>query len=318
MNNFDRNIQELLKSHTEQPSADCWNRINYQLDMQQMPDSNAGTSSSASSGGNTSYFSQFVGSITGKVVSAVVSVAAIGGIIALIAVNYAQDEPKIENETAVILEDTQNEYVLLNEEDIENTNEIATLSARDENTAFENEIYISNEYKDTENYPDNATIPILNIVPNVAENQSVQSETENTAKIETTPKTENKAQPTAKGREPKRRIFVYSNKIEPVEDVAENEIPQNVVELPKFTIPNVFTPNGSDGKRYYFVIEGIEQFTENHLHIYNRHGTVVYEKSNYKNDWGAENLPVGVYYYIFTFVHQGTQSMRSGSITVRR
>ena len=311
MNKFDKHIQELLNSYTEQPSADCWDKIASQLDMMQMPDTN--TASSASSGGNTSYFSQFMGSVAGKVVSAVVAAAMIGGVIALVVVNLPENNVQTDNELAVITEEIQNEYVILNEENIQNTTENTPLVKENGNTDSEKMTNSSDEYKNTSIDTDNS---VLNTTQNVAVNQTVQQETENTAKVETTSKTENKTQPVTK--EPKKRAFADNNKTDFVEDIAETEdTPQNKIEPPKFIIPNIFTPNG-DGIHDYFVIEGIEQFSENHLYISNRYGTVVYEKQNYRNNWGAENLPDGVYFYIFKYVYQGTQFMRNGSVTVKR
>lgn len=64
-------------------------------------------------------------------------------------------------------------------------------------------------------------------------------------------------------------------------------------------IPNVFTPNG-DSFNEYFEIQKIEVYTENHLNIYNRYGSLVYERNNYNNDWNGDGLSSGVYYYHFT------------------
>ncbi|MBT8244061.1 MAG: gliding motility-associated C-terminal domain-containing protein [Winogradskyella sp.] len=71
-------------------------------------------------------------------------------------------------------------------------------------------------------------------------------------------------------------------------------------------IYNLFSPNG-DGTNETFVIKGIENF-ENELKIYNRWGNIVYDASNYQNDWdGTSNagrvvrrnqkLPAGTYFY---------------------
>ncbi len=61
-------------------------------------------------------------------------------------------------------------------------------------------------------------------------------------------------------------------------------------------IPNVFTPDGS-GQNETFYIKGIEELGCQLL-IYNRWGNLVYETSDYNNDWNAENCEPGVYYYI--------------------
>jgi gliding motility-associated-like protein len=62
--------------------------------------------------------------------------------------------------------------------------------------------------------------------------------------------------------------------------------------------PNIITPNG-DGVNDKFEIGALTKggaYTETQLLIYNRWGRKVYESNNYKNDFGGEGLPDGVYY----------------------
>ncbi|MFZ4413795.1 MAG: PKD domain-containing protein [Bacteroidales bacterium] len=62
--------------------------------------------------------------------------------------------------------------------------------------------------------------------------------------------------------------------------------------------PNIITPNG-DGINDKFEIGALIKgggFTETQLIIYNRWGKKVYESNNYKNDFGGEGLPDGVYF----------------------
>jgi gliding motility-associated-like protein/uncharacterized repeat protein (TIGR01451 family) len=83
-------------------------------------------------------------------------------------------------------------------------------------------------------------------------------------------------------------------------------------------IPNVFTPNG-DGKNETFIIENLQQFEHNEVTIINRWGSTVYESKNYLNDWTAEGLGDGTYYYVVK-VKNGTSSWLEykGYITVMR
>lgn len=67
------------------------------------------------------------------------------------------------------------------------------------------------------------------------------------------------------------------------------------------------TPNG-DGINDYFTLKILEQSNENELKIFNRAGRLVYEKSNYVNEFNGkankkmnkvnQQLPSGVYFYI--------------------
>ena len=63
---------------------------------------------------------------------------------------------------------------------------------------------------------------------------------------------------------------------------------------PDVFIPNLITPNG-DNKNDFFVINGL--LPESTLIIYNRWGNQVYLNMNYMNDWNADGLNDGVYYY---------------------
>ncbi len=77
----------------------------------------------------------------------------------------------------------------------------------------------------------------------------------------------------------------------------EAEVPVIVVECDTW-IPNIFTPDGS-GKNDAFVIWGLEGFPGSDLLVYNRWGALVYESTNYRNNWRGTDLPDGIYYYIF-------------------
>ncbi len=75
-------------------------------------------------------------------------------------------------------------------------------------------------------------------------------------------------------------------------------------------VPEVFTPNG-DNFNDFFVVKGLENYTNNELQIFNRWGNLVYTKKSYKNDWngmpnapgktGTSKLPAGTYYVILNY-----------------
>ncbi len=66
----------------------------------------------------------------------------------------------------------------------------------------------------------------------------------------------------------------------------------------QITIPNLITPNGDD-KNDTFVIGCTEDLNWN-LQITNRWGETVYQNINYQNEWNAEGLSNGVYYFFLT------------------
>lgn len=90
-------------------------------------------------------------------------------------------------------------------------------------------------------------------------------------------------------------VTAYSSKVPFVSN--SNAVQTSFDHIP--FIPNVFTPNG-DTFNDYFEIKKIELYPENYLSIYNRYGSLVYERSNYQNDWNGGNLSNGVYFYRFT------------------
>lgn len=88
-------------------------------------------------------------------------------------------------------------------------------------------------------------------------------------------------------------------------------------------IPNVFTPN-NDGVNDCFVIDGIDNFPDSRLLIYNRWGKRVFYSDNYNssNYWDAQGHSDGVYFYVL-FQRRRVQGKTEfeeyhGSVTVLR
>jgi len=69
------------------------------------------------------------------------------------------------------------------------------------------------------------------------------------------------------------------------------------INVPTFTTPNVFTPNG-DNKNDVFVLTTEE--VGGKVQIFNRWGRLVKEYASYQNDWDGSGQPAGVYYYLLT------------------
>jgi len=61
---------------------------------------------------------------------------------------------------------------------------------------------------------------------------------------------------------------------------------------------NIFTPNG-DGYNDVFEIRNVEKYPDNKLTVYDRWGVIVFDSYHYRNTWNADNIPDGVYYFIF-------------------
>ncbi len=97
-----------------------------------------------------------------------------------------------------------------------------------------------------------------------------------------------------------------------------NNASTDTKEIIGLKIPNVFTPNG-DGKNDLFFIQSLESYNENELTIINRWGSTVYEKSNYLNDWNAEGLVDGTYFYVLKFRNTNSDwEELKGYVTIMR
>lgn len=94
-----------------------------------------------------------------------------------------------------------------------------------------------------------------------------------------------------------------------------------IAECDTLIIYDVFSPNG-DGTNDTWVIDGLENYPDNELQIFNRWGNVVFEARPYVNDWNGvskkgEALPTATYYYILK-LHDAGETVHSGTVTMVR
>jgi len=100
---------------------------------------------------------------------------------------------------------------------------------------------------------------------------------------------------------------------------------QTLLQLETVLIPEGFSPNG-DNINDTWHISGIDQYPINHVEVYSRWETKVFETDNYgtNNEWsgipnvlnglilGNSNVPEGTYFYIITFggEHEGKKPIK--------
>ncbi len=81
---------------------------------------------------------------------------------------------------------------------------------------------------------------------------------------------------------------------------------------------NLFTPNG-DGYNDYWVIKDLEKIRPVRVAVYTRSGLLVYQNSDYQNDWdgyySGNPLPEGTYYYVVQDTHG---QITKGPLTIIR
>ena len=67
-----------------------------------------------------------------------------------------------------------------------------------------------------------------------------------------------------------------------------------------------------------FVIKSLDLFPGSSLTIYDRWGKEVFKTDNYLNDWGAEGLDDGTYFWVIVLSKPSETSKVNGYITVVR
>lgn len=81
-------------------------------------------------------------------------------------------------------------------------------------------------------------------------------------------------------------------------------------------VPNVFSPNG-DGKNDAFAFGNLEHYPGSSLRVFNRWGNLVYESSDYDNDWEGGDLSDGTYYFVLEPSDPDTKTIK-GEVTLFR
>ncbi len=99
--------------------------------------------------------------------------------------------------------------------------------------------------------------------------------------------------------------------------VGSDSVQVKVMDPIEFTIRNVITMN-NDNINDTWNITGVEFFPMTSVKVFNQYGKLLYENSDYKNDWKGSykgaSLPNGTYYYVV--VKGGTEEEYKGTITL--
>lgn len=312
-------LKNIVDNMTETPSDNCWAMLEQQLEvvMPNSPSASEGAANTATS--NSATMSQSVATtgvskgavawITAGAIAAATTVAGIAWTISR-PDKTVQSKTNYSNTKSVVIQDSVYQDIEVKEEKkvVENIPSIqdflvsTTSSPNRENENLSN-FPTSVSTHSPQVTPVITTLPLTSNVPTqpqaniVSSSQVSQSE-------ENFPITQEETailQPAVS-----QELIVASEEPTALEEPA--------VEL---TIPNIFTPNG-DGFNDQFVIENIEYCSESRLTIRNSRGNVVYDKLNYQNDWTADDLPDGIYYYTFTYIlNEETQKVK-GNIAIKR
>ena len=79
---------------------------------------------------------------------------------------------------------------------------------------------------------------------------------------------------------------------------------------------HVFTPNG-DGINETLTFSLLEVYPNSTLQVYNRWGKLIFESSDYKNDWDGEDYKAGTYFYVLD-INDPEYDIFKGTFTIIR
>ncbi len=121
---------------------------------------------------------------------------------------------------------------------------------------------------------------------------------------------------------------------DPEDDCDEDGIP-NYLDDAQYScgdlpVSTIVTPN-NDGFNEFMRIDGLDEFDDNSIIVYNRWGNVVFEVDGYTSDPAdaktftgssnvrnsAQNLPDGAYFYVLKLVRNGKERVQKGSFEIR-
>ncbi|HEY9115072.1 MAG TPA: gliding motility-associated C-terminal domain-containing protein, partial [Bacteroidales bacterium] len=94
----------------------------------------------------------------------------------------------------------------------------------------------------------------------------------------------------------------------------------------KLFIPNIFTPNGDAANQYFEITLDDENkdvtkpinlyYERTELTVINRQGRIIFQSSNYQNDWDGGKYPDGVYFYVLKCYGALSTDTYKGSVTI--
>jgi gliding motility-associated-like protein len=317
-NNLNTNIEKLFRNYSEEPSSNCWEAVSQKLDIVMPVQSSV---SNVPSSSNT--FSKFISTTIGKTVAIFTGVAI--ACVALISVFVSQNEQTlalIQNQPTTVNQIIVDSSTAKTPIITENSN-IHQVDSRNSNST--NVIEPSNSASNNVDNKTQINQPFSNFTqPLIAQTHTPTTPSKTVSKLEVhssipakTTAIESIGTPTvsADDEETTSEVVATSENIS-----TENQgVKTSESNLRQFGVvfPNVFTPNG-DGFNDFFVIKNIEKISQNRLIVINANGLKVYEANNYQNNWDADNVPNGSYFYVLESKIDGASQTFYGTIQIIR
>lgn len=96
-------------------------------------------------------------------------------------------------------------------------------------------------------------------------------------------------------------------------------LPADILNGYNIIVNNLLTPNG-DGVNDTWLIQYLDQYTENEISVYNRNGERVFYTKNYQNNWDGklpnQEVSENTYYYFIKLSKSGKVGFKKGYLTL--
>ena len=87
--------------------------------------------------------------------------------------------------------------------------------------------------------------------------------------------------------------------------------------FPELNFTKFLTPNG-DGINDYFEVAAIEKYADNKLVILHPDGKIIYEKTEYANDFNGDGMSDRTYYFMFFGSRKDRSPLKKGFFELKR
>jgi gliding motility-associated-like protein len=305
------NLKDLVENVQEMPTGHCWESIEQQLSVM-MPSSPAGqgaASGQQAASGIKGSLLQKSAAFWVKAAAITVSSIAVTTVAVVTIVNISKNNPT----PTSVSQPLPSENIAT----IADNDSLLTVTEENSGTNFQSEKKINGNGKSA--VVENKVIPVQN-TQNINQNlQTVNLSTNKQVSVksafETKPSIAPQPNSSVKPTTPTQTTIPQNLTNDPVIQNMDKEEQLDFSSPIILEIPNVITPNG-DGYNETFVISGIEQCDKSRLIIRNKSGKIVFQTLQYENNWGADGLEAGIYYYQFYYTIHNIQETRSGTLTV--
>lgn len=306
-----KNIKDILSAYEVEPSAGCWDKLSQRLDAA-AAQASAGTSSSSAAGTSAGKGTALLHSVGAKIAATITGALIVGGVVTFVVLRPDSAETaqtdNTPSTTMTVADTPKEDNAIPSTSNIGNTEPVVTKEETDVQTNMPTSAADA-EPVSTPDAPSTTTPAPSHPTPTTITAQPVLAPQAAKPSLSTN---------TTLGQVSLNQPSVLSQNMQ--DDPVLQNLSEDAIDWTpptKVEIPNVFTPNG-DGINDRFVIKGIENCEKRQLEVRNQAGNIVFQSSQYENDWAGDNCPDGTYRYRFIFSNRNISQTLTGTVTILR